>query len=104
MAAQRLEIMKDRLQVPQGYKTPTAMLIELCGLKGMQVGGAKVNEPQPAIVLNANGLATAEDVITLYRNVVTAVFNATAVRLHMEPELIGFTAEEKRDILGLGSV
>jgi UDP-N-acetylmuramate dehydrogenase len=89
-ASQRLQGMLDKLKVPQGYKTPTAFLMELCGLKGHQIGGAQINPAQPAIVLNTTGLATAADVLQL-RDFVLAKVKATfGVELEVEPELVGF--------------
>jgi UDP-N-acetylmuramate dehydrogenase len=89
-AAERLKTMQDKLAVPGGFKTPTAYLLELCSLKGYQVGGAKVNEPQPAIVLNATGSATAKDVLELSGHVMGVVKETLGVELEIEPELIGF--------------
>jgi UDP-N-acetylmuramate dehydrogenase len=89
-ASQRLEGMLDKLKVPQGYKTPTAFLMELCGLKGHQIGGAQINPAQPAIVLNATGLATAGDVLQLRDFVLDKVKATFGVELEVEPELVGF--------------
>jgi UDP-N-acetylmuramate dehydrogenase len=86
--------MSDKLKVPQGYKTPAAFLIELCGLKGLEVGGAHVNPSQPAIIVNFSGKATSEDVLQLYSQVESQVFEQTGVNLEIEPELIGFSKEE----------
>lgn len=88
--AQRLQTMLDRLKVPQGYKTPTAFLLDVCGYKGLEVGGAQINPNQPAIILNKTGKATAEDVITLYNQVKDGVLSKTGVELEHEPEFIGF--------------
>lgn len=88
--AARLMGMKDRLKVSQGFKTPVAFLMELCGLKGYQIGGAIINPPQPAIVLNATGSASSEDVLQLRDHVFSEVKNTFGVELEVEPELIGF--------------
>ncbi len=98
-ALARLHAMTDRLMVSQGMKTPTAFLIELCGLKGLQIGGAKVHDNHAAIVINVTGQATALDVIALFTKVGQAVYKSTGVMLHIEPELIGFTEAEKEHIL-----
>ncbi len=89
-ASLKLQGMLDRLKVPQGYKTPTAFLMELCGLKGFQIGGAQINSPQPAIVLNATGQATAEDILKLKSYVLSKVSQTFGVDLEVEPELVGF--------------
>ena len=90
----KLEKMKSRLKVPQGYKTPTAFLIENCVGKELVVGGAKINPAQPAIILNFSGQATSTDVLSLYKQVSSSVFELTGVRLEIEPELVGFTKGE----------
>ncbi len=90
VASEKLKQMEDKLKVAQGYKTPTAFLIEVCGLKGTKVGGAKINDNQPAIILNHNGQATSSDVLALYKQVCEAVYEKTGVKLGMEPELIGY--------------
>ncbi len=97
--AEKLQSMTDRLKVPQGFKTPTAFLIELCGLKGYKVGGAMVNIPQPAIVLNFTGSASSDDVLNLFRHVSGEVFGKTGVKLRIEPELIGFNPTELSGIV-----
>lgn len=93
-SAQRLAAIKPKLKVPQGYKTPGAFLVDTCGLKGWQNGGVKVNEPQPAIIVNFSGHGTAREVLELYRQVSKIVYQQTGVRLEIEPELIGFSSEE----------
>ncbi len=80
----------ERLKVPGGYKTPAGFLIDICDLKGYAVGGAKINETQAAVIINATGKATAEDVLTLYQEVQNIVFEKTGVRLEHEPEFVGF--------------
>ncbi len=89
-ASLKLQGMLDRLKVPQGYKTPTAFLMELCRLKGFQIGGAQINPAQPAIVLNVTGQATAEDVLKLKSFVLNKVSQTFGVDLEVEPELLGF--------------
>ncbi len=89
-ASQRLQGMLDSLKVPQGYKTPTAFLLELCGLKGYQIGGAQINLSQPAIVLNATGTATSRDVLQLKDDVLDKVKATFGIELEVEPELVGF--------------
>lgn len=86
----RLGEMADRLKVAQGFKTPVAFLMELCGLKGHQIGGARINPSQPAIVLNATGSASSKDVLQLRDHVFSEVKNTFGVELEVEPELVGF--------------
>ncbi|MBI2628338.1 MAG: UDP-N-acetylmuramate dehydrogenase [Candidatus Niyogibacteria bacterium] len=48
----------------KGGKFPAGWLIENCGLKGKQIGGAKIAEEHANYIVNAGG-ATADDVIQL---------------------------------------
>lgn len=87
-AAEKFAAMTDKLKVAQGFKTPAAFLIELCGLKGTTIGGAKINPSQPAVIVNFTGHATSSDVLTLYKEVSSEVYDKTGVKLGIEPELI----------------
>lgn len=90
----RLNSMRNRLEVAQGYKTPTAFLIEISVKKNSQVGGAALNPVQPAIIINQTGQASADDVLTLFKQVQARVRDKTGVTLEAEPELIGFNEAE----------
>ena len=61
-----------------------AALIEQTGLKGLTVGGASVSEKHAGFIVNDGG-ATAQDVLTLIREIQKKVLDATGVRL--EPEV-----------------
>ena len=61
-----------------------AALIDQCGLKGYQVGGAAVSSKHAGFVVNLGG-ATASDVQALLRQVSDKVLEATGIRL--EPEV-----------------
>jgi len=98
-ALTRLHSMSDRLLVPQGMKTPTAFLLELCGLKGTSVGGAKIHDGHAAVVINATGQATAQDVLGLFTKAGQEVYQKTGVVLHIEPELVGYSEGQKEAIL-----
>lgn len=93
-SGRRLTSMRNRLEVVQGFKTPTAFLIEMCVGKELQVGGAALNSVQPAIIINQTGQASASDVLTLFKQVQTQVREKTGVTLEAEPELIGFNEAE----------
>lgn len=89
------EIAKLRIQKqPPGLSTgsffknpsteqPAGWLIEQCGLKGLQVGGAKVSEHHANFLMNAGG-ATSEDFLELSRRIETAVFEKFGVKLERE--------------------
>ncbi len=71
-------------------KVPAALLIDICGLKGIASGGALINQSQPLVIINETGRATSTDVLTLANLVKTNVLNKTNIELKFEPELIGF--------------
>mgnify|MGYP002278258049 CR=1 FL=1 len=65
-----------------------ACLIESCGLKGEQIGGARVSEKHANFIVNL-GSASAADIETLIRYVQRQVQQRHDVRLHMEVRIIG---------------
>ena len=77
-------------------RVPTAFILEACGLKGFQRGDVQLNPSQPVIVLNVTGEASADEVLSLVREVREIVREKTGLHLLIEPELIGFTEEELR--------
>ena len=93
LAAQRRE--KQPLDLPSAgsyFKRPdgdfAGRLIEVCGLKGKQIGGARVSEKHAGFIVNT-GTATFDDVMRLEKYVVDTVFEKTGVTLHREVEVIG---------------
>ncbi|MDE3178034.1 MAG: UDP-N-acetylmuramate dehydrogenase [Acidobacteriota bacterium] len=93
VACSRLREFRSRGGPANNIRIPTAFLMDLCGLKGAEFGGAKVNETQPLVLLNQGG-ATARDVLTLARHVRQTLFRKTGMKVAIEPELAGFTKEE----------
>ena len=71
---------------PQEYFA--AALIEECGLKGLQVGGAQVSEKHSGFVIN-RGDATCADVLALMEKVQARVMERTGVLLEPEVEILG---------------
>ncbi|MCU0842127.1 MAG: UDP-N-acetylmuramate dehydrogenase, partial [Thiobacillaceae bacterium] len=65
-----------------------ARLIEDCGLKGRQIGGARVSEKHANFIVNVGG-ATATDIETLIETVERQVEAQTGVRLQREVRIIG---------------
>ena len=64
-------------------------LIDQCGLKGHQIGGAKITQRHANIIINT-GNATAKDVRQLINFVVETVEKETGYRLETEIGMIGF--------------
>lgn len=66
----------------------TAKLIDECGLKGYQMGGAQVSEKHAGFIIN-KGDATAEDVIKLMKYVKEQVYHKFEKKIEAEIEIIG---------------
>ncbi len=71
----------------QEVKIPAAWLIEQCGWKGRQYGGAAVYEKQPLILVNL-GNATPSDIIELAALIEQSVKEKFHIQLHPEVNYI----------------
>ncbi len=76
-----------------GVKIPAAFLIDICGLKGLSVGGAATNPKQPLVILNSTGKASALDIFNLAKTIQSKVYELTNVLLKSEPEFLGLDPE-----------
>ncbi len=87
------EVLKAIPQAPfyevdsQRVKVPAAWLIDQCGLKGYGIGGAKVYEKQPLIIVN-KGDATARDIYELSQYVIATVNERFGITLCPEVRFI----------------
>lgn len=63
-------------------------LIERCGLKGFQIGGAKVSEKHAGFIINA-GSASCDDVRKLIAHVQETVLRETGISLEPEIKFLG---------------
>jgi UDP-N-acetylmuramate dehydrogenase len=72
----------------RGENYITAKLIDECGLKGYQIGGAQVSEKHAGFIINKDN-ATAEDIINLIEYVKKAVYEKTGEKIKLEIEIIG---------------
>jgi UDP-N-acetylmuramate dehydrogenase len=71
---------------PPGYFAGT--LIEQTGLKGLTVGGAQVSPKHAGFIINAGG-ATAQDVLSLIKEVQRRVYEKHGVMLYPEVRTLG---------------
>lgn len=71
---------------PEGYFV--GKLIQDCGLKGKQIGGAQVSEKHTGFIVNRGG-ATCNDVLELIKLIQDTVFEKFGVNLKTEVVLIG---------------
>lgn len=72
----------------RGLDFITARLIDECGLKGYQIGGAQISEKHAGFIIN-KGNATAEDVIKLMEYTKEQVYNKFGKVIQAEIEIIG---------------
>ena len=73
-------------EAEDGIKVPAAWLIERCGLKGLQLGGAQVYHRQPLVIVNAGGHARPDDILALEQKIIQAVRDRYAITLQPEVE------------------
>ena len=93
IARQRSE--KQPLNFPSAgstFKRPVGhfagKLIEDCGLKGYEIGGAKISEKHAGFIINNNN-ATAKDVLELIEYVQNKVMEKFGVLIEPEIKVIG---------------
>jgi UDP-N-acetylmuramate dehydrogenase len=63
-------------------------LVEVAGLKGYSIGGAKISEMHGNFIVNA-GNATAKDVLDLIQHVKNTIFELYEIHMETEVEIIG---------------
>lgn len=71
----------------RGIHFITAQIIDECGLKGYQVGGAQVSTKHAGFVINT-GNATAQDVFDVINHVKSEVFKQTGKTIELEIDVI----------------
>jgi len=84
------------LQLPNAgsvFRNPigdhAARLIETCGLKGLERGGARVSEKHANFIVNPKGRARASDIEALIETVRESVRQRTGVELESEVRIVG---------------
>lgn len=66
----------------------TSKVIDECGLKGKQIGGAEVSQKHAGFIVNT-GSATSKDILELINLVKEKVFEKTGKQIELEIEIIG---------------
>lgn len=66
----------------------TAKVIDECGLKGYQIGGAKVSEKHAGFIINT-GNATSQDVLNLIKYIKQVVLEKTGLEIEEEIRILG---------------
>src|SRR5213596_2705688 len=73
---------------PSGITKSAGMLIDECGLKGFQIGGAQVSTQHANYIIN-KGTATASDVLKVIDHIRKTVAKKTSITLELECKIIG---------------
>jgi len=79
---------KFKRKIKNGF-LPAGALIEAAGLKGYQIGGAKISEKHANFIVNVEG-ARASEVIQLIKKIKKEVKKKFKVQLEEEIRLVGF--------------
>ena len=79
-------------QANNQVKLAAGWLIDQCGLKGYQIGGAAVHQQQALVLINKHN-ATAQDVVALARYIRNTVLQQFSVNLSPEIRFIDSTGE-----------
>lgn len=69
-------------------KIPAAWLIDNCGYRGVEEGGAAVYERQPLVIVNRSGNAEPSDILALEERIIDGVYAKYGIRLSPEVEHI----------------
>lgn len=70
-------------------------VIEECGLKGMQIGGAQSSPNHANFIVN-NGIATAKDILELINIIRDVVYKKTGYLMEVEPKYVSADGSVKR--------
>lgn len=84
-------------EVEGGVKIAAGWLIDRCGLKGHQIGGAQVHPQQALVIVNVDN-ATSNDVLELAWYVKHAVLDKYGVELEHEVRFFNATQETRLEI------
>lgn len=85
----RKEFERDTGMPAKSETLPAGWLIDHAGLRGKEVGGAKVSDIHPNYIVNT-GTATAESILILASLVKQRVRTELGVRLREEVQMVGF--------------
>jgi UDP-N-acetylmuramate dehydrogenase len=67
-------------------------LLDICGCKGLRIGGAIVSDIHANFILNSDG-ATGDDILRLTEQCRDIVFQKTGILLQIEIKLLGFQTD-----------
>ena len=83
------EVKVPHFDLPDGtVKVPAAWLIDSLGFRGKELGGAKVYDKQPLVIVNESGSASPEEIMALEQEIISKVWETYNIELHPEVEHI----------------
>ena len=83
------EVKVPHFDLPDGtVKVPAAWLIDSLGFRGKELGGAKVYDKQPLVIVNESGSASPEEIMALEQEIISKVWETYDIELHPEVEHI----------------
>lgn len=92
-----------RYSSKKGFKVPSRMLIEACGLEKLHYGSISLYKTNCAVLINSGGASGAADILRMIRQVRVAVYSKTGVIVPVEPSLVGFAEDELKQAFCLSS-
>ena len=82
------DVQVPHYDTPDGVKIPAAWLIDQCGFKGLEHGGAQVYPKQPLVIVNASGSASPEDILELQQRIIDTIDAKYGIRIFPECEFV----------------
>ena len=82
------DVQVPHYDTPSGVKIPAAWLIDQCGFKGLEHGGAQVYPRQPLVIVNASGSASPEDILGLQQRIIDTIDAKYGIRIFPECEFV----------------
>ncbi len=80
------------------YPNYAAKIIEEIGFKGFRIGDAQVSEKHSNFIVNL-GNATANDILSIVKEIIKTVKDKKQIQLEMEVKLLGFEEDELKGIV-----
>ena len=83
----------------RGFRIPSRMIIDACGLAGSSVGDVSLyNSNSAVLITDKTGKPSTSDIIALTKKIRKVVYKNTGFKVPIEPTLVGFSSEEIDEI------
>lgn len=85
-----------KYRAKEGFKIPSKLLIQICGLSNLKSGSFFLLPTNPAcIVSRLNEKPLSKDLVIIIDTVLDTIYHKTGVEVPIEPEMIGFFYKDK---------